>query len=319
MISLVPYDNIFFNHTNLPDQVTLEDHLCGFDQSHHNTLLSHIDTVAARQHKQIQVNYHQILESSVTKKYSNLDIKFQLPHHVKQMLWQSFADYNIHPSLDFKNFICSFNGTPHVGRKLLVSALKKFNYFDPAYCSKNFSLTSDILDGHISDFVGKRSSFYNKFFAVDDSDFLNSEVGFKYTQYDHKNNIYNLESRLTNSFLHIVSESLATSYVPFVTEKFLYSVVTRGLFLAYAQPGWHLHVEKYYGFRRYTQLFDYQFDTIQNPVHRLIELLTMLSKFDKLTPAEWHDLYLMESDTIEFNYDWYFSNSHIKQLEAFAV
>jgi hypothetical protein len=111
---------------------------------------------------------------------------------------------------------------------------------------------------------------------------------------------------------------VATSYVPFVTEKFLYSIVTRGLFLAYAQPGWHAHVEKYYGFKRYTKLFDYRFDSIQNPVERLVELMTMIGKFSHFSPAEWHDLYLIEQDTIEYNYDHYFSQDYLKSLAKYS-
>jgi hypothetical protein len=134
-------------------------------------------------------------------------------------------------------------------------------------------------------------------------------------QFEHDKNIYNLENKLTQSFLHIVSETMPTSYYPFVTEKFLYSIVTRGLFLAYAQPEWHAHIAKYYGFKLYTRLFDYRFDGITNPVERLVELMTMIGKFSKLTPHEWHDLYLLESDSIEYNYDHYFSKDYLKDLK----
>ena len=136
-------------------------------------------------------------------------------------------------------------------------------------------------------------------------------------RFEHDKNIYNLENKLTQSFLHIVSETMATSYYPFLTEKFLYSIVTRGLFLTYAQPGWHAHIEKYYGFKLYTKLFDYRFDSITNPVKRLIELMTMIGKFSKLTTDEWHGLYLLESDSIEYNYDHYFSKSYLKSLKQF--
>ena len=110
---------------------------------------------------------------------------------------------------------------------------------------------------------------------------------------------------------------MATSYYPFVTEKLLYSVVTRGLFLAYAQPGWHSHLEKYYGFKRYTKLFDYRFDDIQNPIERLVELITMISKFSCLSPAEWTDLYEIEQDTIEYNYNHYFSQQYLECLSEY--
>jgi hypothetical protein len=115
--------------------------------------------------------------------------------------------------------------------------------------------------------------------------------------------------------MHIVRETMATRYYPYETEKFLYSIVTRGLFLAYAQPGWHSHLEKYYGFKRYTKLFDYRFDDIQNPIERLVELITMISKFSCLSPAEWTDLYEIEQDTIEYNYDHYFSGVYLTKLK----
>jgi hypothetical protein len=117
-------------------------------------------------------------------------------------------------------------------------------------------------------------------------DFFQNINSFGHVRFEHDQNIRNLENCITQSFVQIISESLATSFVPYITEKFLYSVVTRGLFLSYAQPGWHDYLEKYYGFRKYTQLFDYRFDTIENPIERLVELMTMLSKFSHLTPME---------------------------------
>jgi hypothetical protein len=320
MIVLPPYRKIFTKHKQLPDRIVLEDHLNGFDQDCDNAVLAHINACANNSNKIIQIDYHQILESNVSAKYNNLAIKFRLPNQIKQALWESFNNYKNHPTLNYKNFLCSFNGSDHVSRKLLVSIIKKFTYYDPDYCSKNFVFTTDVLDGHIKDYSGEREQFYRKFFISGDSDeFFNTNNSFDYIRFRHDSNIYNLEHKLTQSFLHIVSESIATSYVPFVTEKFLYSVVTRGLFLAYAQPGWHAHVKKYYGFKQYTQLFDYSFDNIQNPIERLVELITMISKFSKLSSNDWHDLYLLERDTIEFNYDHYFGKSYLKCLENYVV
>lgn len=320
MIITPPYDEIFVKHKHLPDQIILQDHLNGFDQDFDNAILAHINTCAKSSNKIIQIDYHQIIESKIAEKYSNLDIKFRLPNSVKQSLWESFRNYKNHPTLNYKNFLCSFNGSDHVSRKLLVSIIKKLEYFDSNYCSKNFVFSTDILDGHIKDHSGLREQFYRKFFISGDSDnFFNTNYSFDYVRFDHANNIYNLEHKLTQSFLHLVSESIATSYVPFVTEKFLYSVVTRGLFVAYAQPGWHAHVKKYYGFKQYTQLFDYSFDDIHNPIERLVELMTMISKFSTLSSSDWHDLYLLEQDNIEFNYDHYFGKSYLKCLENHAI
>ena len=115
---------------------------------------------------------------------------------------------------------------------------------------------------------------------------------------------------MTQSFVHVVSETLSTSYYPLITEKCFYSIATRGLFLSYAQPNWHEHLENYYGFRLYKNLFDYRFDSIKNPVERLVELLTMISKFQKLSTHDWTDLYELEKENIEYNYDHYFSGTY---------
>lgn len=319
MIVRYPYKLFDSPLRNLPSTVTLEDHLLGFDQQYNNSILSALDDYSRSNNKRTEVYYHQLLDTGVKEKYPNLDLRFDLGN-ATHLLWDQYKDYTQHPDLAYRNFLCSFNGSEHVSRKLLVAILQRFGYFDSEYCSKNFTFTAEKLDGHLCDYVGDRIQFYFKFFIADDSAlFFDTVNSFGHVRYNHKQNIYNLESKLTKSFLHIVSESIATSYVPFVTEKFLYSVVTRGLFLAYAQPGWHDHVENYYGFKRYTKLFDYHFDSIQNPVERLVELITMISKFSKLSTHDWHDLYLIEQDTVEYNYNHYFSKQYLEQLKQSKI
>jgi len=70
----------------------------------------------------------------------------------------------------------------------------------------------------------------------------------------------------------------------------------------------------YYGFKQYNKIFDYSFDEIKNPVKRLIRLMEMISKFAYLSVDDWHDLYNMETDTIEYNYDHYYSKGYLKKL-----
>jgi hypothetical protein len=307
-----------FDHLeNLPLEFYLGDHFGGFDQNFNNTLLNKLQTYASLNNIKYKIHYHEILEKEVTARYPNLEIMFKVGFQDVYNL-HPFYEYRQHPEIDYKNFICSFNGSPHVNRKLLVAILEKFKYFNPEYCSKNFSFTTDSLDGHITDYVTDRNNFYRKFFISTDSDiFFDTVSSFGLIQYAHNINIYHLEHKLTQSFLHIVSETLATSYVPFVTEKFMYSIITRGLFVAYAQPGWHAHVEQYYGFKKYDTIFNYQFDSIQNPIERLVELISMISKFSKLSAHDWHDLYQLEANTIEFNYDHYFSGNYLTKLAQY--
>jgi len=293
-----------------PKEIYLADHLNGFDIDLNNSILQHLNNIS---NNTCTVIWSQILSAQLKSKYPNLQFKQKFP----DWLWPQFQDYKKHPPIKINNFICSFNGSPHVSRKLLVAALKKFDYFNPNYCSKNFAYSRDVLDGHIQDYVGDKNMFYRKFFISEDSDiFFQTIYSFGHDRFRHNKNIYNLENQLTQSFLHIVSETMATSYYPFLTEKMVYSIVTRGLFLAYAQPGWHSCIEKY-GFKKYDKLFNYTFDSIINPVERLVELMTMVGKFKNLSEAEWQDLYLMELDTIEYNYDHFFSGRYLEHLKQY--
>lgn len=312
----IPYVELNTPET-LPQSFELTDMIGGFDSKKQNQMFHDLDCWAEKNNKQFTVWWHQLVPKQTREFYKNIEIKFSADFQ-KQMNFQHFLNYNVHPEVDYKNFICCFNGSPHTSRKLLSAILYKFGWFNPAYCSKNFTCTVDNITGYVQDYVGDQETFYSKFFIGDGSaEFLQGTNSFGHVRFEHNQNIYNLEKLVTHSFLQIVSESLATSFVPYITEKFLYSVVTRGLFLAYAQPGWHNYLEKYYGFRKYTRLFDYRFDTIENPVERLVELMSMLSKFSHLSTLEWHDLYLLEQDTIEYNYNHYFSGNYLEKLRQY--
>lgn len=287
----------------------LYDHGGGFDSNYKNWVLSTLPD-----NESITVNTEYIVDQRIQCAYPN--IKFTVNVDQKKLIvLDQLGGYNQHPAIDYTNFVCTFNGTPHVSRKLLTAALHHRGWFDPAYSSKNFEFDIITLDGHVADYVDADTQFYQKFFITDHSEkFFQTNHSFEYTNHDVSTNIYKLESKLTQSFIHVVSETLATSNYPFVTEKFMFSVATRGLFLAYAQPEWHQHLEQYFGFKRYTRLFDYSFDNIKNPVVRLVELLSMISKFEHLSPNDWYDLYLLESDTIEYNYEHFRSGNWIKHL-----
>jgi hypothetical protein len=291
--------------------------LGGFDSELRNPVLESLNSVAKKRNIQGQVHLHMTVLPKIKKQYSNLSFTYTLPEY----MWDAVNQHTQTRDHEFRNFVCSFNGGPHVGRKMLTAILNRFKWFNPATCSKNFLYTLDELDGHLSDYVGDRSRFYRKFFLLDgDEEFFQTKYSFHpYTighlRHEHNNNVGWLEDKITQSFLHLVSETVSTSYHPFITEKFLYSVINRGLFITYGQPGWHKYLETCYGFKKYHQLFDYTFDSIQNPVERLVELMSMLSKFSMLSPAEWRDLHEMEKDTLEYNYHHYVSRDYLKCLE----
>jgi len=307
-----PYNEISCN--DLPCNITLQDHLWGFDKNFYNDTLGRLDNL----NKFFKITYHQILSDEIKNCYKNIEIKFSADLQDKLNL-DGMLSYNGRSKVNFKNFICCFNGSNHVSRQLLSSILENQGHFDPHYSSKNFATSNDKITGHLNslDLTEEEVELYDKFFKTTEK-FNESVYSFGYNGSHHNSNIYNLESKLTQSFVNIVSETIATSYYPFVTEKFLYSIVTKGLFLAYAQPGWHQHLRKYYGFKLYNKIFDYTFDSIQNPVKRLVKLIEMISKFAKLSTTDWRDMYyILEKDTIEYNYNHYFSKDYLKHMKQF--
>ena len=225
----------------------VHDHLGGFDKNYKNSILKKQNEF--HEPGTITITTEYIFTDFIKEKYNNINFLFDFDR-VKNTDFDPFKNYKIHPELTFKNFLCSFNGTHHVSRQLLASILNNQGHFNIDYCSKNFAHDNNCISGHLTslDLTDIEQKKYEKFFLNNNS-FNNNIYSFGHVRFDHTQNIYNLQNKLTDSFLHLVSETLATSYYPYYSEKFLYSIVTRGLFLSYAHPNWHAHLSKYYGFK----------------------------------------------------------------------
>lgn len=298
----------------LPLEIDLHDHLGGFDKNYRNPFYDRIHSRATEDGVRPVIKYTQFLPTEVQEQYPNLDIKFWLNPFQRQNLAQ-FMSYRCPPLVNYQNFICSFNGIGHVSRQFLTAALGQRRWFNARTCSKNFRMTVDSLDGHLQHYAGDNERLLRKFFIYENCDELfRSEHTFGHNRSDHRTNVENLSGIITSCFVNVVSETVATSYASFVTEKCLYSVTTRGLFVGYAPLHWHRDLEKYYGILPYNKIFNYAFDSVTNPVERLVELCGMLSKFERLSKADLTDLYDMERDTIEHNYDQYYSGAFLKRI-----
>jgi len=311
LVGPLEFKSIYQLPRDLP--IGVSDHLGGFDQHGICTPLYKINDYSLPG-RTVLTEY--LLPPDMADQYHNLHLVFNTEYWHSRNLIDPIYTYTQHPLRENKKFLCSFNGNDHVSRRLLVLALNKFGWFDHDTCSKNFHLNQDVVDGNISDYVPHNLRFYRKFFIPGDSEFYKKINSFGHHRLSHAYNIQHLEKVLTTSFVNLVSETVATGYQPFITEKFLYSVVTRGLFVAYAQPKWHQYLSCYFGFKQFDKVFDYSFDITPNPVERLVQLLSMLSKFSRLSPSDWHDLYLMEQDAIEYNYDHFFSKRYLEQLKC---
>ena len=292
--------------------VLLGDHLDGFTEEFDNEFLSKLNENPTT----VQTEY--IVDQRIQNKYKNLDIKFNLDLWLAGNAISSLDKFNRKESdKDIKNFVCSFNGSDNASRQLLTSILFKYKWFDPTYCSKNFATSKDSVDGYISASFKdpNQESFYRRFIISDDDEFYKTVISHHYTQHDHLNNLETLYDKIHSSFVQIVGETTGTQYYPFVTEKIFYPIIGKTLWLAYAQPGYHEHVAKYFGFRKYDKIFDYTFDSITNPIFRLVELIRMVARYEKLSKSDLHDLYLLEYDTIQYNYELFYSGQYIDRLK----
>lgn len=305
-----------FDYSSLPIEFALEDHLGGFDSHYRNAVLDKISQASNKQHT---IHYHNLLDPRAKQNYPALNIKFSSELQDRK----NFAIFEnaqlAHTKQGFDHFLCCFSGSEHLSRQFLVSALHKFGWFNHKSCTKNFKTFVDRVDGNLASFFDdpEQERFYRKFVITESEEFCNLVHGLAYNRFDHVSNLSTLYSVASNSFVQIVSETLATSSCMFVTEKVMYPILSKVLFLTYGQANYHSHLETYYGFKKYSKIFDYGFDSIANPVIRLVTMLAMLAKFEKLSVADLHDLYLLEQDTIEYNYNWYRSKKYLDELKKY--
>ena len=300
-IDVNQYD-YYMNHPGpRPGLIVLRDYINGFDHSLRNPLLDHFQSLPGPRSR---VVWAMPFLPQVRQNYPELDLVWD-PELGEEYLYSALKTYTEHPDLDYNNFLCCFNGSGHVGRRMLTSALKQTGMWNTSTCTKNFRYNPISIDGHLKDYLDDNETrFYRKFLVSQDADFSNTEYTtntWNQDRFDHGNNVQALASTITKCFVNLVSESWSHSYQPFITEKFVYSVVTRGLFVAYAQPGWHSSLRDLYGYKLYDSIFNYEFDKEFNPARRLYKLLVMLKPFQILNKHDWHDLYLMELDNIEYN------------------
>ena len=306
--------------------IWLIDHFGGFDSDYNNWLLDTFDPGTT-----ILSEY--LLPEHVKSKYSDLNILFHANLMIYCNHFGKFVFYAANNTLDHKlqldrtNFLSSFNMSYYPERQQLVAWLHELGWFNDNFCSKYFAIDQDTVDvkslyskyiGYDYDCLSKtiaRNYFYCKIVQFDNNvqTPLDQQLA---TVADYLNNLTTLAKKNKKSFVNLVSETHPGHYVPFPTEKFLYPVVHKTLWVAHAQPGYHKFLNDFMGFRMY-QCFDYEFDQELNSVDRIGKITQMLKKFSTMTQDEWHSIYEQEKDTIEFNFEHVASGKFIKHLQQF--
>lgn len=279
------FSNQWPTEIGINGEIRYHDHLSGFDSAGYNQILDRVPAGST-----VYTEYN--LPAHIKHLYPDINIQFDSQMLVRNNFLNQYpAEYVPEPKT-ITNFVCCFNHSYHTGREYLVAKLIEQNWFDLDYCTKGF-----VLDGY-SDTVDA----YQKTRIVSCTN-----------KNDLDSNLRALSPMIQQSFVQIVSETIPHSYIPFVTEKMLFPISNKTLWLAYAQPGWYQQVEEFWGFRRY-QSFDYSFDTIQDPIQRLDALIDAIRPYSTMTVAEWQTVYQQEQEIIEYNFEWARSKKFIEQL-----
>jgi len=304
--------------------VRLIDHLFGFDSNFENYLLRAFDDLQ----QPITIYTEYILDDQVKLKYPNLDIRFDAAAMIQgnNLLavdrYARSADPNLLNNVKV-NFLSSFNKAAHIGRIWLVLWLYELGWFNDECCSKHFEIVNTPRQGWVwSPIPDEVLYLYSKYVGDDynlpskqhpRSQFLKKIIKFGNPYHTPSDDLKILAKFNQRSFVNLVAETVPINSIPFPTEKSLCPIVHKTLWVAYAPLGHHKFMFDKFGFRPY-QCFDYTFDQEPDPVERLGKLTHMLTKFSKMTPDQWQDIYNQEKEIIKFNFEHVASGSFLTQI-----
>jgi hypothetical protein len=274
-------------------EIIYYDHLGGFDAVGNNEVLRTVDPGST-----VRTEY--LLTTEIKQLYPKIDIKFDAELMIKNNLFNQAMSWSNTINKEYKNFLCCFNYGYHCGRELLVSKLFNLKWFNFDYCTKGFSIQDTGID------LSDEEKIFNRHISI-----IPKLIGYNLIE-----DLTALSPMIQKSFVHLVSETLPDSYIPFPTEKMLFPILNQTLWVAYAPPGYHNWVNQHLGIRSYS-VFDYSFDSIQDPVKRLNALTEMLEPFSKMSVAQWQEIYQQEANIIKFNFDHVSSGAFMEHLRQF--
>ena len=274
------------------NHIRMNDHCNGFDIDGENKILRTIDTWA--KDKDVTVWLHQYLTEGVRRLYPNVTVKFDVDLQ-DALNFYRYSKFDADVDNTFEHFITCFCGKGYDGRHILSAELISEGMWDWETCTRNFDLTD-------TGYIYKK---YDRNMPIVNEDDTYKTHSIDYVPLEQLYNLNVLHQSIATSFINVVSETESSKHYPFVTEKFLFPILTNTLFVAHAQLGWHKQIRDIYGFQLYP-IFDYTFDDIANPVDRARALVNMLKPFQHLSKQEWIDLTKSQEHVILYN------NKHLR-------
>ena len=291
-----PVTKIGFN------ECTLADTLYGFDSNYRSPVLDLVDSGI------VYTEY--ILPQQVKKQYPNLELIFDAALMIEN---NHFEKCRLHikdpPPKTWTNFVSTFNKSYANTKRNFLLVLYANGWFNPEYCSKFFEI--DINDAE---------NYFHQLSKNPPAGLLNFCQGiWKFDTTSKIDVIFDLDmlsSKIQQSFIHVVTETMGESSVPFPTEKLLFPIMNKTIWIAYTPMGYHRHVEEHMGFKRYKGI-DYSFDFISDSSERLMAIEQILSKLSQMSCQEQQEFYDLNQNIIEYNYQLISSGKFIENLKNF--
>jgi hypothetical protein len=287
------------------------DHLYGFDSNYFSPQLSEVAP------GKVQVEY--IVPDHLRLRYPQLEIQFSAFLMIQNNHFGKFLHIKQSDPVDARertNFLCSFNRSKHNCRVQFLLNLFTEGFYSSEFCSKHFTIS----DSEWLDFVKNApDEIKDKFSLSSIFKFLQTDV--RHGVFPVPNNqigyiskdLKDLTPLMQKSFITAVSETVAGSYIPFPTEKICFPIATKSLWIAYAQPGYYQFIERYMGIKLPLGI-DYYFDSVQDPTQRLHALMNELKKLSQLGEHQKVELYELNRDILDYNFDLLTSGEMIANL-----
>lgn len=283
-----------------PNEYITWDHLHGFDANYRSPTLDMFDSGV--------VHTEYIFPEQVKKQYPDLDLRFDATMMIHNNHFDSYQ-YHIKsvPPKITANFVSTFNKSRSDTKQNFLLICYANGWTNSEYCSKFFAIS-----------LGYAENFFasiNRPPPLGLDDFCQTTWQFEMSGYGNaKFDLSTLGPKIQQSFIHIVTETIGNSAVPFPTEKLLLPIANQTLWIGYAPAGYHNYVEQNLGFKPYRYI-DYDFDSVVDPVQRLLAIEQVLLELSNMTQQEQRALYDANQDIIEYNYQLIKSGEFIQNLK----
>mgnify|MGYP003333232177 CR=1 FL=1 len=117
-----------------------------------------------------------------------------------------------------------------------------------------------------------------------------------------------------NSFFHVVTETVYFSPKLHLTEKIFKPIVCKRPFILVAAPG-NLNYLKSYGFQTFDRWIDESYDQETDHYARIEKITAEIARLCAMSPSKLHQIHREMQDTLEYNFDHFYSNFRYKIID----